>query len=252
MAEDGGILTEPQTSWTDNISEENRAAVKDFTSADALAHGYGQLFTKLGDHVKMPDDKSTDEERSAFYQKLGAKKTGGEYTRPQLVEGQKIDEDFYNYMTSAAAECGASDNHLSFLMQKYITYQGIAIEKQEAMRVAREDADDKQMHDDWGVEYDKNTEIARRALDELTPEEIKEPLFALLKEKGMEFNPLFKRLLHSMGSKMMDDTLVKGSLPKPKEGYTPQYPDSPEMYAGGEDEESKKARAYFEAKGHKY
>jgi hypothetical protein len=51
----------------------------------------------------------------------------------------------------------------------------------------------------------------------------------------------------------MGDTLIKGDVVDPdKAAWQPQYPNTPEMYAAGEDEESKKARAWFEAKGHKY
>ncbi len=49
----------------------------------------------------------------------------------------------------------------------------------------------------------------------------------------------------------MDDTLIRGTQTTEEE-YVPQFKDSPEMYRNGEDEESKKARAYFQARGIKY
>ncbi len=236
-------------------SQENAelVAAKGWKSGDDSVNSYRELEKSMGSRIKMPDDKTTPEEKSAFYQKLGRPETAADYTRPTLPEGKALDEDFFSYMTAAAMECGASDSHLGFLMQKYIAYQTKLEGVKEATKEAQSDADDKQSHEDWGGDYDKNSEIARRAFAELAPEELREPLSALIKDKGLEFNPVFKKFLFSIGSKILDDTLVKGNLPKKVDaGYVPANPNSPEMYAGGEDEESAKAREYFKAKGHVY
>ena len=252
MVEEGSLIADAP-SWTDSISEENRGGVKDFTSVDDLAKGYGALFTKLGTSVQMPNDESTPEDRSAFYQKLGAKQTGTEYTRPDVPEGKDLDEAFFTHMATAAAKGGVSDGHLSFLMREYVTYQDkIDTMKAEAKEV-RADNYDRELREKWVSDYDKNSESARRALNELVPEEIKEPLFALLKEKELEYHPLMKQLLHSIGDKILDDTLVKGELPKKTDdGYVPAYPNSPQMYADDDTEEGAKARTWHEAHGHKY
>ncbi len=248
MSEEGTPVTE---AWH---SQENSelVTVKGWKSADEAVNSYRELEKTMGTKIQMPDDKTTPEEKSAFYQKLGRPETAADYTRPTLPEGKVLDEDFYSYMTAAAMECGASDVHLGFLMQKYIAYQSKLEGVKEATKEAQSDADDKTSHEEWGGDYDKNSEIARRAFTELAPEEIREPLSVLIKDKGLEFNPIFKKFLFSIGSKMMDDTLVKGDLPKAEPGYTPQYPNSPEMYANGESEETVKGRAWHTAHGHTY
>ncbi len=235
-------------------SQENSelVTVKGWKSADEAVNSYRELEQSMGTRIKMPDDKTTPEEKSAFYQKLGRPETAADYTRPTLPDGTTLDEDFYSYMTAAAMECGASDVHLGFLMQKYIAYQTKLEGVKEAAKEAQADADDKTSHEEWGGDYDKNSEIARRAFAELAPEEIREPLSVLIKDKGLEFNPVFKKFLFSIGSKIMDDTLVKGDPAKPEPGYKPANPASPEMYANGESEECVKARAYFTAHGHIY
>lgn len=251
MVEDG-LLTADAPVWTDGIAEENRDGVKDFTSVDALAKGYGALYAKMGSQVKMPDDTTTDDERSAFYQKLGRPEKADGYTRPELGDGEQFDEAFLTEMAAVAHAEGVSDKQFGGFIERYIAYQAKSAEAKVATENAEADATQKQLHEEWAGNYDKNLEISKRALRELVPADMKDAFVELITEKNLDNNFLFIKAFHSVGAKIMDDTLVKGELPKAEPGYVPQYPDSPEMYRGGDSEDSKKARAYFEARGYKY
>lgn len=252
MTEEGGILTEPQTSWKDGLSEETKSAVSGFETEGSLADGYAALYKKMGTAVQMPTDKTSDEERSAFYQKLGRPETIADYSRPELPEGQEFDESFLSEMAAVAHAEGVSDKQFRGFIDKYIGLQSQAAEAKVSAENAEADATQKQLHEDWGGDYDKNLEISKRALRELVPAEMKDDFIAVMTEKNLDNNMLFIKAFHSIGSKMMDDTLVKGELPKVEKGYVPSNPNSPDMYEHGEDEESAKARAYFRAKGHIY
>ncbi len=73
-------------------------------------------------------------------------------------------------------------------------------------------------------------------------------------ERSMN-EPAFIDMMVQIGIKNMDDTFVKsdGQPPeKPKDDFVPASPNSPEMYASGDDENSAKARVYFRNKGHVY
>jgi hypothetical protein len=84
------------------------------------------------------------------------------------------------------------------------------------------------------------------------PEEIREEFVQLMTDKNLDNNLIFIKAFKSIGDKILDDKLVKGDLPKGEGDYVPSNPNSPEMYQYGEDDESKKAREYFKAKGHTY
>ncbi len=252
MVEDGLLTADTATTWRDGISEENRSGVSDFESVDALAKGYGELFRKMGGQIKMPDDKSSDEDRSAFYQKLGRPETAADYTRPEISKGQEFDEAFLSEMAAVAHAEGVSDKQFMSFIDKYIGLQGQAAEAKVVAENAEADATQKQLHEEWGADYDKNMEISKRALRELVPVDMKDAFVAVMSEKNLDNNLLFIKAFHFIGSKVMDDTLVKGELPKPEEGFVPVNIKSPEMYATGEDEYSVKARAYFVAHGHVY
>ncbi len=249
---DEGLLTSEAPVWTDGIAEENRGGVKDFTSVDALAKGYGALYAKMGSQVKMPDDATTDEERSAFYQKLGRPEKADGYSRPELAEGEQFDEAFLTEMAAVAHAEGISDKQFRSLIERYIAREGQVAEAKAASENAEADATQKQLHEEWAGNYDKNLEISKRALRELVPADMKDAFVELITEKNLDNNFLFIKAFHSVGSKMMDDKLVKGDPPKAEPGWKPSHPNSPEMYTGGDSEDCVKARAYFTARGHVY
>ena len=247
-----GLLTSEAPVWTDGIAEENRGGVKDFTSVDALAKGHGALYAKMGSQVKMPDEATSDEERSAFYQKLGRPEKADGYSRPELPEGEQFDEAFLTEMAAVAHAEGVSDKQFRGFIDRYMAYQAKSAEAKVASENAEADATQKQLHEEWAGNYDKNLEISKRALRELIPADMKDAFVELIAEKNLDNNFLFIKAFHFVGSKMMDDKLVKGDPPKVEPGYTPQYPNSPEMYANGESEDAVKGRAWHTARGHNY
>ncbi len=252
MSEDGLLTADNQTTWRDGISEENRSGVSKFDTADSLAKGYLELEKSMGTRIKMPGDDSTSEEKSAFYQKLGRPDTADGYSRPDLAEGETFDEEFLTTMATVAHAEGVSEKQFRGFIDKYIGFQAVRAEKQLAADNAEADTTTKQLHDDWGADYDTNLETSKRALRELVPAEMKDEFVQTMTDKNLDNNLIFIKAFQSIGAKMLDDKLVKGDPVKDKEGYVPANPNSPEMYQFGEDEESKKAREFFKAKGHIY
>ncbi len=263
MPENDGLLTADnpaQTAdWKEGVAKEIRFStdgndkLERFSDATSLATSYLEQEKMNSGRVKMPTEETPDSERSAFFQKMGMPGDVSGYSRPEMPEGKGLDEEFFTDMASIAHQEGVSDKQFSAFVNRVIERQVAAEELSitEDNRVAEETL--KQLHTDWGADYDKNLEISRRAIKELVPDDMKEDFAALLAEKNLDNNVLFIRAFNSIGAKMMDDTLVKGSEAKDDEPkYAPKYPESPGMYEFGEDEESVKARAYFTAKGHVY
>lgn len=250
MAEETSIVDAP---WTEGITAENLEGVSKYESKDALAKGYNDLVSKMGTRVEMPTDETTPENRSAFYQKLGMPGDVSGYTKPTVAEGMAIDEEFFGDMASIAHAEGVSDKQFSAFVNRVLERQMKAEEIQAAEDKRINEEAVTKLHEDWGVDYDKNVEVSKRALRELVPDEIKEAFTNILVDNNLDNNPIFIKVMNSIGAKMLDDTLVKGSLIEKKgDGFVPKFPKSPEMYATMEGEEGTKARAYFEAKGHVY
>ncbi len=253
VEENTSIVDAPAANWGDGISEGNRVGVTDkYESLDGLAGGYRELVSKMGSRVDIPNDETSAENRSAFYQKLGMPGDVSGYTKPTMAEGMALDEDFFGDMAGIAHSEGVSDKQFSAFVNRVIERQAKAEEIQvaEDKRINEEAAT--KLHEDWGVDYDKNVEVSKRALRELVPDDIKEAFTNILVDNNLDNNPVFIKVMNSIGAKMLDDTLVKGSPPKEEAGFVPKFPQSADMYATMEGEEGVKSRAYFEAQGHVY
>ena len=249
---DGGILADaPVTdapavgSWKDSVdrgirySADGNDKLARFEDPASMAKSYLELEKMDSGKIKMPDDSTTAEERSAFYQKIGRPENVEGYDLPELAEGEAYDDQMMGAIKNYALENNIPKDMFSGMVGIYMQEAQAAMERQ---AVATEDA----LKQEWGGQYDANIEISRRALRELAPAEITEPLIAELGRMNMDNSEPFVKFLHSVGSKMMDDTLVKGDAVPQKDDYAPKYVSSPSMYRNDESEEGAKARAYFD------
>lgn len=241
------------TDWRDGISESNRSGVARFETVDSLAKGYTDLLTSQSTSVKMPTDKSTPEEVSSFYTRLGRPETSDGYTRPQLPEGKSYDEDLIGGMQTAFFEGNGTDKLWVSLVERYLAIEGKKEEAKEAEESRAQEEHDKVLQELWHIHYDANMEIARRGLRDLVPGELGEKFRTLIKDKGLEYDNVLLQAMCEMGKKILPDTFVASDgTPKVEKGYVPSHPNSPDMYRNADGDEGDKARAYFTAKGHIY
>ena len=222
--------------------------------AGKFLKSYTELESALGSRAKVPTDESTPEERSAFYTKIGRPDTPDGYAMPTLPEDKSYDESLVGGMKTMAFEEGWTDKQWKSAVERYLAIETQTAEKQDAENVRQKEETDRTLREQWGAEYDKNLEITRRAFRELVPGELGEQFAALIEDSGFGNNLIFLQAFREIGSKMLDDTLVRGEgqVAAGEKEYVPSHPHSPEMYKNAEDDEGKKARAYFEKRGHRY
>ena len=109
-------------------------------------------------------------------------------------------------------------------------------------------AGEKTLREELGAGYDEGLAVAQRFAGSCSDE-----FMQLMDTTGLGNNPIIIKQFIDLGKKTMNDSLIKGQAGNSDDAaYEPQYKTSPEFYAGGEDEDSVKARAYFTNKGHKY
>jgi hypothetical protein len=237
--------TEATGSWKDGVdsglrySADGNDKLARFDTEASLAKSYLELEKMDSGKVKMPGDESTPEEKSAFYQKLGTPEAVDGYELPELAEGEAYDEQMMGAIKNYALENNIPKDMFSGMVGIYMQEANAAMERQ---ATATQDS----LKQEWAGDYDKNVEISRRALRELAPEEITEPLIAEISRMNLDNSEPFIKFLHSVGSKMMDDTLVKGDAVPSKDDYIPKYINSPSMYRSMEGPEGEQARAYFD------
>ena len=263
-----GSILEPESSqtsttdWKDGVEKELRFSkegtdrLSRFNDATVMATSYLRYENSQNDRVKIPTAESGDEERSAFYNKMGRPPRADGYTIPELTEGQELDKELFNGWASVAYEGGMSDKQFSSLVNKYMELDTQQREAELVEFNRHKEAADRKLHEDYGADYDKNIELSKRAYTEYANAELKE-LLSTDKFVSIKNEPAFIDMMVQIGKKNMDDTFVKGDgtgeLPeKGDKDFVPNSPKSPEMYSQGDDEYSIKARAYFRAKGHEY
>lgn len=250
-------VAEPTSeAFLDNIDQQYHSGISGFKTKNDLAKGYGELYSKMGTAVQMPTEQSTPEEVAAFYNKTGRPEgpEGYDSFKPaEMPEGMQYDEKFEMTMRGIAHEAGISKTAMAKIVAAYNQYQASlfgSTQEQAKQAIADGDATQKK---NWGADYDKNFEIVDRACAELIPQEELRTQFAeLVTSKGLRNNPVFAEVFLGIGKSMLDDTLVKGQPPRGQADFVPSSPNSPDMYAFGDSDECKKARAYFRAKGHTY
>lgn len=251
--EEGNLLTAdpPQTTqpWHSSAYDE-LVEKKGWKGGDDALQSYNELETALGSRVKLPTPESSAEEISTFYKRLGCPENPDAYEleKPELPEGMTYDEAFEKAIRSIAYDEGLTKNQMHALHKAFNEYQVNKHNNFTAEMQRTREEGERLLKEGWGADYGKNLETAKRACQELGGDDF----VTLLVESGLGNNPVMVKTFFGIGKKILSDTLIKGQGVKGEEGYKPQYPNSPEQYATGDDEESKKARAYFEARGHTY
>lgn len=164
--------------------------------------------------VSLPTEKSTPEELAAFFSKLGRPESADKY-------GFALKNDENGEVAKALApamfEAGLTASQASKVQE---ALDGFTVAKQEAY-LKEQDAQIKSLQQDWGADYEKNTEIARQAVRKYGLD--KEGQLARL-EIALGSNNLMK-LMYAIGSTITDPEL-KGAGSGARSGgaksYTPQ------------------------------
>lgn len=234
--------TTETTSW---FGEESKDVVErcGWKTADDAVKSYREMEIMSSGKVKMPTDKSTPEEVTAFNKQLGCPDSPDGYAIP-TVDGAEAfkNEGVEKALADIAHKSGVPKEAFEGIVAGY--YEQMV----EQLRTGMEDGE-AALKQEFGDKYDENIKIAQRLCADCS-EEFQE----LMKTTGLGNNPVMIKEFLSLGRKTLSDSLIKGSQDSGEvdKDYVPQYATSPDMYKFGDSEESAKARAYFTARGHQY
>ena len=243
--ESASLMTEtpPETVWH---SEENADIVerKGWKSPDDAVKSYRESEKMSSGQVKIPGEEASPEELSSFYTKIGRPDTPEGYEITDIPDNVGMDDETLSQLRNDAFKAGVPKVAFETVLKNYLNRMS------EQVVQSRVDGEKVLKEEVWKGDYDKNIEIAKRYVTEHCSDEFKQ----VLEDTGLGNNPVFAKHFFEQGKKTLSDSLIKGSQDSGEREaeYKPAYPKSPDMYKNGDDEESKKARAYFTAKGHVY
>lgn len=192
------------TSTTKNLRADPRFtgwASKHKTLDEALLHSI-ELEEKAGKMVAVPDEKATEEERAAFYEKLGVPKKPEEYKLeldPKL-EVDKAQLEEYKTLAHKLRLTQPQANEF-FKLASERAIQGIAAFR-EASEKAKVDTTNA-LKKEWGDRYEEERSVIARGLRAL-PEQSQ--LLKDAEETGMGNRLSFIKLLHKLGQVSLEDS----------------------------------------------
>ena len=193
--------------WRANIPEAIRGEKmwdkhKDIGSALTSLH---QLEKKLGSSISPINDKSTPEEVSAFYEKLGVPKEAKDYkiTEPKLPEGLSWDKDGIGKFTEVAHKL-----HLTpAQVQGVLDYYGESLGSKFQSVVEAHSKGSSELKKEWGDSFDERLSESHAALASYDP---KGEFKALMKEIGADNDPRLIRFLQRIGSETGEHKAING------------------------------------------
>jgi len=250
-ADGATIVAEPETTSEAWYPQEYSELVKNkgWDTPGKFLESYKNIESGYSQRVKLPTPESSAEEIRAFYQKTGCPENpdGYEIQAPEEVAGLR-DEAMESILRQVAHEQGVPKQAFESLFNKY--YGNLA----EGVAKGREYGETK-LREDLGEAYDEEVAIAQRFCAGCSDpfKQLLETTYVKRDGAIMQLGniPEIVKEFISLGKKTLSDNLIKGEPPEPEtdENWQPAYPESPSMYQFGDDEESKRARAWFKKRG---
>jgi hypothetical protein len=167
LTETAEETTSEVPAWTAQLPDDYKND-PDFTGhakLGDLAKNYKELKGKAEKSVEIPGDEASDEERTAFFTRLGRpeKAEDYEFETPTLPEGMAVSDDLVQGFRGKAHSLGLNKGQAQALYNwfneasagLYNTHQGTL--KQQTEKASKE------LKEEWGTEHKANLTLAERA-----------------------------------------------------------------------------------------
>jgi len=212
----GGTGTVDRPAWLDSAPDayKNNEAFYQFTEPVKFYEKADALLKAESSMVVVPGEKATDEERAAFYGKLGRPETADKYTitKPaDLPEGLAYSPEVEAAFKGFAHKAGFSDGQAK---ATYDWYYGLVraghAQQQKGEKEATEAAINT-LKDEWkGDAFQINSELAKRAFQKFggdKPEILKFIQDSKINDVALGDHPIFLRVFAEIGKAIADDSL---------------------------------------------
>lgn len=143
--------------------------VKGFSDINGLLKSYNESQSYIGGAVKIPTDKSTDEERSAFYAKLGRPESADKYEwqPPEGISVEGVTDGEFKKFKDLAFAAGLSNKQLGAVMGGWSEIVKSLQAKQTQFLSDQSAATTAELKKEWGDEYQQKFDLTMKKLDSL-------------------------------------------------------------------------------------
>lgn len=190
-----------------------------FDSVTSLGKYAMEADGKLSKALFIPGEGATEEEKGAFYGKLGRPETPDKYgfTKPDgLPENLPYDSKMEAGYKDMAHKLGLSESQAktlySWYLGNYSDTMKADLERREKSLITGKEAIAKE----WGDKFDENSKVTMRAVEQFGGPEFKK----YMDESGLGNHPVLVKTFFNIGQAMLEDKFAEGgrSTSKREEG----------------------------------
>jgi hypothetical protein len=199
----------------------NHEAFTGFNKADDLANAYLEKMDKVKDYegkignmIPKVSDKSTKEEKEAFFQAIGRpdKPEGYELKVP---EGVPVDPKLVDGFQKLAFDNGLSKPQVAKLAEWYIQNQVAGTQSFEKAIKDRQEKAVNELKDEWGAEYQGRLDKANQAVARIVDDDT----FEYMKGYGLTNDSKMVKFFYKLSEVISEDAFIppKGTPPTQRE-----------------------------------
>jgi len=214
---DGTTVDQPQ--WMASLPDAHKQNPNfaQFKEAPLVWDRFDSLLKAEGSMVTIPGEQATDEERAAFYSKLGRPETADKYTftKPaDLPEGVPYSPEVEAAFKAQVHKLGLTDAQAKAQWDWYFGMSKEGFAKQQQAEQQANEAAINSLKDEWkGDEFKVNSELAARAFKKFGGEKPEVAKFIEeTKVNGLALgnHPIFLRVFAAIGKAIADDSMSAG------------------------------------------
>lgn len=206
------------TDWRDGIGDEKlREFAARFTAPADLAKTALEFRQKLSNAVILPGKDASEEEVAEFHGKLGVPKSsdGYEIELPDDLPGDLAptyeDQTRIKSFFQAMHKAGATPATVQTAIDWYCEGLQVAVARANAEVAQAKVASEAALRKEWGDEYDRNLEVAKRAVAEFGGQEFAEFLDGFVVDGvAVGDRPEFVRAFAAIGRRMGESGIHLG------------------------------------------
>jgi len=202
IADDKGNLKD---GWFEQFEEiKDNPSMKNFKSLEGLAKSLINANKMVGKKL-APGEFVSDEHKKEFYQSLGVPEKAEDYglTKPEgHPEDMPYSQEQVDWFANKALEYNLTPEQAQGLRNDFYQLQRDAWEKGTSGLEGEIKAQQEELRQEWGADYEKNLEIGSLALEKIEG-------FESAQELGLDKNPKFAKFMYQLSQTMGEDTLIK-------------------------------------------
>ncbi len=215
-AEPGSEGGEAAPDWRDGLPSELRPMAERMNTPHDAVKVAADLRHKLSRAIVPPDESASEEDRDAFFSRLGRPATpdGYSYTRPESLPDQLVPDDtgvereksFLAAMHQAGATPAVVQAAVDWYYDALVETVGDSLPG--AGQPAAVEAATAALRREWGADFDKNVELANRAFNTFGGADFVDAV----SQHDLNNHPAVVRTFASIGRQMGEDDMITGSL----------------------------------------